>query len=73
MPCLGGNDPLLAKEINNMYMEKLINKKGRAVAQACSRWLPTDAVSSPGFVKWDLWWKKWRWGWFSPSTLVSPA
>jgi hypothetical protein len=22
---------------------------------------------------WDLWWTKWRWGRFSPSTLVSPA
>jgi hypothetical protein len=22
---------------------------------------------------WDLWWKKWRWGRFSPSTSVSPA
>jgi hypothetical protein len=22
---------------------------------------------------WDLWWKKWRWGMFSPSTSVSIA
>jgi hypothetical protein len=22
---------------------------------------------------WDLWWKKWHWGKFSPSTSVSPA
>jgi hypothetical protein len=22
---------------------------------------------------WDLWWKKWRWGMFSPSTSVSSA
>jgi hypothetical protein len=22
---------------------------------------------------WDLWWTKWRWGWFSPSTSVSSA
>jgi hypothetical protein len=22
---------------------------------------------------WDLWWTKWRWGRFSPSTAVSPA
>jgi hypothetical protein len=22
---------------------------------------------------WDLWWKKWRWGRFSPSTLDSSA
>jgi hypothetical protein len=22
---------------------------------------------------WDLWWTKWRWGRFTPSTSVSPA
>jgi hypothetical protein len=22
---------------------------------------------------WDLWWPKWRWGRFSPTTLISPA
>jgi hypothetical protein len=30
-------------------------------------------VSSPGLVKWDLWWTKWRWSRFPPSTSVSPA
>jgi hypothetical protein len=29
--------------------------------------------SSPGLIKWDLWWTMWRWGRFSPSTSVSPA
>jgi hypothetical protein len=29
--------------------------------------------SNPGLVMWDLWWTKWRWGRFSPSTSVSPA
>jgi hypothetical protein len=24
-------------------------------------------------VMWDLWWIKWRWGRFPPSTSVSPA
>jgi hypothetical protein len=42
---------------------------GRAIAQAVSRWLPTATAR----VKWDLWWTKWRWGMFSPSTQVSPA
>jgi hypothetical protein len=28
--------------------------------------------SNPGLVKWDLWWTKWRWGRFSPSTSVFP-
>jgi hypothetical protein len=27
----------------------------------------------PGSGKWDLWWTKWGWGRFSPSTSVSPA
>jgi hypothetical protein len=49
--------------------------QGRAIAQAVSRWLPTAAVrgSNPGLVTWDLWWTKWRWGRFSPSTSVSSA
>jgi hypothetical protein len=29
--------------------------------------------SRPGLVKWDLWWTKWRWNRFSPSTSISPA
>jgi hypothetical protein len=29
--------------------------------------------SSTGQVVWDLWWTKWHWGRFSPSTSVSPA
>jgi hypothetical protein len=37
------------------------------MAQAISRWLPAAAYS------WDLWWTKWLWGRFSPSTSVSPA
>jgi hypothetical protein len=48
---------------------------GRAIAQGVSRWLPRarGPCSSRGLVKWDLWWIKWRWGRFSPSTSVSPA
>jgi hypothetical protein len=31
--------------------------RGRAIAQAVSRWLPTAAIrgSNPGLVMWDLW------------------
>jgi hypothetical protein len=29
--------------------------------------------STPDLVMWDLWWTKWRWGRFSPSTSVSLA
>jgi hypothetical protein len=34
--------------------------RGRAIAQAVSRWLPTAAVrgSKPNLVMWDLWWDK---------------
>jgi hypothetical protein len=48
---------------------------GRTIAQAVSRWLPTAAARSsrPGLVMWDLWWTKWRWGRFSPSTSLSLA
>jgi hypothetical protein len=31
------------------------------------------AIAQAGLVKWDLWWTKWRWGRFSPSTSVSPS
>jgi hypothetical protein len=41
---------------------------GRAIAQTVSRGLPTLADWVPARVLWDLWWTKWRWGRFSPST-----
>jgi hypothetical protein len=33
----------------------------------------SNVVSVPGLVKWDLWWTKWRWSRFSPSSSVSPV
>jgi hypothetical protein len=42
---------------------------GRAIAQVVSRWLPTAAVR----VRVRVWWTKWCWGRFSPSTSFSPA
>jgi hypothetical protein len=52
-----------------------MNTRGRAIAQAISRWLPTAAVrgSKPDLGMWDLWWDKVALGRFSPSTSVSPA
>jgi hypothetical protein len=50
--------------------------RGRAIAQAVSRRLPTAAARVRARVRsseWDLWWTKWRWGRFSPSPSVSPA
>jgi hypothetical protein len=46
---------------------------GRAIAQAVSRRLPTAAARVRCQVMWDLWWIKWPWGRFFPSTSVSPA
>jgi hypothetical protein len=47
-----------------------LSRGGRAVAQAVSRWLPTEAA--PGSM-WGLWWTKRHWGKFSPSISVPPA
>jgi hypothetical protein len=48
-------------------------KRGRAIAQAVSRWIPTATVhgSKPDLGMWDLWWDKVALGRFSPSTSVS--
>jgi hypothetical protein len=49
--------------------------RGRAIAQAASRWLPTAAAR----VRARVWssgicgGQNWRWGRFSPSSSVSPA
>jgi hypothetical protein len=47
---------------------------GHAIAQVVSCWLPT-AVNRVHIWAgmWGLWWTKWHWGRFFPSTLVSPA
>jgi hypothetical protein len=37
------------------------------------QWTGRGGPVGPGLVMWDLWWTKWRWGRFSPSTSVSPA
>jgi hypothetical protein len=73
-PCGGGveylhRDPASRKRRRNG------TKKGCVIAQAVSRWLPTAAVrgSRPGVSCGILWWTKWRWGRFCPSTSVSPA
>jgi hypothetical protein len=47
---------------------------GRAIAQAVIRWLPIAADRVRVLARmWDLWWAKWYWGRFSPSTWVFPA
>jgi hypothetical protein len=50
------------KRCHNRQYHKLKTGRSRAIAQAVSRWLPTA-----------VWWRKWVWGRFSPSTSVSPA
>jgi hypothetical protein len=47
---------------------------GRTIAQAVSRRLPTAVARFRSrVVMWDLWWTKWHWDRFTPSTSVSPA
>jgi hypothetical protein len=48
---------------------------GRAIAQAVSRRLltATARLQRSDLIVCDWWWRKWRWGRFSPSTSVSPA
>jgi hypothetical protein len=46
---------------------------GRGIAQAVSRRLPTAAARVRAQVIWELWWTKWHWDRFSPSTSVSPV
>jgi hypothetical protein len=56
-------------EHNEVYLDGWSTSKGHAIAQAVGRW--------PGFEprcgKWDLWWTKWRWSWFSQDTSFSAA
>jgi hypothetical protein len=53
---------------------RIVKVKGRAVAQAVSRRLPTATVRVRVRAGvWCLWWTKRHWGRFSPSTSVSPA
>jgi hypothetical protein len=54
-------------------LEKQLN--GRAMAQAVRRQPPTAEarVRSRGHFTWDLWWTKWHWDRFFPSTYVFPC
>jgi hypothetical protein len=57
-----------ASRIHQPNYSKL--SKGRDVAQAVSRQIPTAAarVRALGQIMWDLWWTLRNWGKFSPST-----
>jgi hypothetical protein len=46
---------------------------GRDIAQVVNGRLPTKVAWVRGQVMRYLWWTKWHWGRFSPSTSVSPA
>jgi hypothetical protein len=47
--------------------------RGRAITQVVSYQLPTAATRDRAQFMWDLWWTKWHWSRFSPSTSVSLA
>jgi hypothetical protein len=61
------------KLILSPFKIELTSKHRSAIAQAVSCRLPTAATRVRAQVTWDLWWTKWHWGRFSPSTSVSPA
>jgi hypothetical protein len=44
-----------------------------ATPQVDSHWFPIVAAWVWTPIMWNLWWTKWNWGRFSPSTSVSPA
>jgi hypothetical protein len=43
------------------------------IVEAVIPWMLSGPGSSLGQVMWNLWWTKWHWGRFSPSTSVSSA
>jgi hypothetical protein len=67
--------PIQACVYDCVYKYQTKRERGRAIAQAVSRWLPTTAVrgSKPDLGMWDLWWDRVALGRFSPNTSVSPA
>jgi hypothetical protein len=57
------------------YAVSINTVSSRAMAQAVSRRPLTveTRVRSRGQSTWDLWWTKWHWDRFSPSTSVFPS
>jgi hypothetical protein len=53
---------------NTWHVRPCCNSSGYSLAS--QRGGPS---SSPVLDMWELWWRKWNWGRFSPSTSVSPA
>jgi hypothetical protein len=44
-------------------------RRGLRLSRVC--YMSGDPGSSPGQIMWNLWWTKWHWDRFSPSTTVS--
>jgi hypothetical protein len=57
--------------VNSRVMH--VASHGLGEAPHSSSFLRGGPGGRSGLVKWDLWWTKWCWGSFSPSTSVSPA
>jgi hypothetical protein len=67
--------PLTGHEGHTHNSVMNVRTKGRVIAQALTS-LDSDRGgpgSTPGQDLCALWWTKWLWGTFSPSTSVSPA
>jgi hypothetical protein len=60
-------------DILNLFIVFLSSSRGRAISQTVSSQFPTAAARVGSKFMWDLWWKKWHYGWFPPNTSVSPA
>jgi hypothetical protein len=76
----GGTKVKSRTAMQNQYLHNAVPEpyiyqtRDRAVAQAVSLWLPTRWPGfSSGQSMWGVWWTKWHWGRFSPSTSISPA
>jgi hypothetical protein len=70
LPCTSSCSVLSSERGNIIFLGEPLRSidVGRAIASHCG-----GPDSSPGQVMWDLWWTKWQWGRFYPSTSVSPA
>jgi hypothetical protein len=54
-------------------MEEHIARMEEKAVRLVVGFLPLRPGFAPGQSMWDLWWTKWHWSRFSPSTLVSLA
>jgi hypothetical protein len=74
--CISDYIPSNCRTLMNNELGK-IQRKDRCLMKVlspiyCERLRRGGLGSSQGLITWNLWYIKWHWGRFSPSTLVSP-